>query len=84
MDWYYVILIAANIPLYLAVGWGIFSTWENFWEALRFCFTPDVFSMFRGEWAHDMWGEVCIGLWLAVCGLTVYGEHLLLTKYVFG
>jgi len=45
----------------------VFGDASQFWECVRFWFTPDVFSLFRGEWAADRWAEMKLGFWL-LCG----------------
>lgn len=37
----------------LMFGW-FFGCSEEFWECVRFSLTPDIFSMFRGEYFEDM------------------------------
>lgn len=84
MDWYYwVILIAANIPVFLGVGWVMFDNLEGFGESLKYSLTPDIFSWIRGEGIDDMWAELKLFGFVALCALLVYGEHWLLMKYAF-
>ena len=44
-----------------------FEDAEHFWRCIRFWFTPDLFSLFRGEWREDWWAEMKLGLWF-MCG----------------
>ncbi len=44
-----------------------FGDFSAFFECVRFWFTPDLFSMFRGEWMEDTFAEMKLGLWI-VCG----------------
>ena len=44
-----------------------FGDWGGFWDCVRFWFTPDIISLFCGEWEEDRWAEMKLGLWL-VCG----------------
>jgi hypothetical protein len=47
----------------------------GFLECLRYYFTPDVISLFRGQWGEDWWAETKLFVWVAcggVMGLAVY------------
>ena len=39
----------------------------GFFECVRYLFTPDVISWFRGEWDLDWWAKAKISLWF-MCG----------------
>jgi hypothetical protein len=74
----WIILVVANIPLYWLVGWILFKDWENFWDCLKFWLTPDIISLFRGEWIEDQWAQVKLSLWLVLCAGAVLAEGLVL------
>lgn len=76
----WVVITVLNIPLYLGLGWVIFRSWSGFWECVRFYFTPDWFSMIRGELMEDWWGTLKIFVFVALCVGAVYGEH----EFFFG
>src|SRR5437762_14327389 len=65
------ILVFANIAVYVLIGWMIFGTWGNFFEAVRFWFTPDIISLFRGEYWEDRWESMKLGFWLLGCAAAV-------------
>jgi hypothetical protein len=46
----------------------IFGDASGFRECVRFWFTPDILSLFRGEWDRDWWAEMKLGFWL-ICGV---------------
>ncbi len=46
----------------------LFGDWEEFVECIKFWFTPDIFSLFTGEYLEDRWSELKLVFWL-VCGL---------------
>jgi len=52
-----------------------FRDLSAFGDALRFWFTPDVISMFRGEWGEDFFAELKLGLWLFLGGLVGTGVY---------
>ena len=51
------ILILANTPIFFGLAWLIFRTWENFFDAIRFWFTPDAWSFIQGEFLADWYAE---------------------------
>ncbi len=75
-----VLLIVINAPVYFLVGKVVFGTWEDFWEAVRFWFTPDLFSALMGEFWEDAWAELKLLFFLAVCGGCVWGEYVLVHR----
>jgi hypothetical protein len=75
-----IVLSVVNIPLYLVIGKVLFGGWVEFLDAVKFWFTPDVFSLFRGEYADDFWAELKIGLFVVLCGACVFGEFRLIQK----
>ncbi|MEL6110968.1 MAG: hypothetical protein AAFU85_33595 [Planctomycetota bacterium] len=89
---YWTILIAANIPVYLAIGWLLFDTSENAAEtifetavSILWSMVPPIIRVFFDEGADDResgFFEIA-AFFIASIAIT-YGEHYLLTKYVFG
>lgn len=78
---YWMILVAANLPLYVGVGKVIFGSFGEFWECLKFWLTPDVISIFRGEWEEDMWAELKMLCFVLACAVLVWGEHWVIQKW---
>ncbi|MBF4691965.1 hypothetical protein [Fusibacter ferrireducens] len=78
-----IILIIANYPLYKFFFSLMFDTTDDFWECLRYYFTPDLFSLFRGEYFKDRVSEMRIGSFLVLCGLCVFIEFAVI-KNIFG
>ena len=75
-----IVLSVVNIPLYLVIGKVMFGGWAEFWDAIKFWFTPDVLSMLKGEYADDFWAEMKIGLFIVLCGVCVFGEFTLIQR----
>jgi hypothetical protein len=50
-----------------------FKTHDDFFEAVRHCFTPDIISAFRGEWGQDQWNEMKLGCWIGGGALGALG-----------
>jgi len=51
----------------------IFREPGDFREAIRYWFTPDIVSMFRGEWSRDYWNEFKLGMWFLSGVISFYG-----------
>ena len=67
--------IIAGIAVLFLLFRPLFGDASGFWECIRFWFTPDIFSLFRGEWGQDWWAEMKLGFWLfcgGVVGFAVY------------
>jgi len=60
--------IFAGIAALILLFKPFFGDAEGFMDCVRFWLTPDVFSLFRGEWIEDRWSEMKLGLWL-LCGV---------------
>ena len=50
-----------------------FQCRDDFFDAIRHWFTPDIISMFRGEWAEDQWNELKLLFWIGLAGVVGYG-----------
>ena len=49
----------------LAILWKpFFGDLSGFLECLKFWFTPNIISVFRGEWHEDRWGSMKLLFWL--------------------
>jgi hypothetical protein len=77
----WIILAVANIPLYWLVGWVVFKDSGDFWECIKFWLTPDIISLFRGEWMEDQWAQMKLFFWVVLCAGAVFGESLLLGQW---
>ncbi|MFC1588485.1 hypothetical protein ACFL54_09250 [Planctomycetota bacterium] len=67
--------IIAGIGTLVLLFKPFFGDGNGFWECVRFWLTPDIFSMFRGEWTKDWLAEMKLGLWFmcgGVVGFAVY------------
>lgn len=72
--WHWAILIGANTPMYLLIGWAIFDSWGGFFEAIKYYLTPDFWSFLVGEWAEDWWAEFKLFIFAIACAAVVVGE----------
>lgn len=76
MDTYVAILCGLVVA---AVLWKpFFGDWENFSECVRYWFTPDIVSLFNGEYGEDWWAEMKLGAWIVISVLFgISGYHAL-------
>jgi hypothetical protein len=72
--------IIAGIVVLVSLFKPFFDDLSGFLECVRFWFTPDIISMFRGEWGDDWLAELKLGVWLACGGATGYAVYTGLTK----
>lgn len=77
---YWIILVAANIPVFVGAGWLCFGSWGEFWESLRFYLTPDIISAVRGELGDDWVAELKLAFFVGGCAALVLLEHVALHK----
>ena len=63
----YVVLAVCNFPIYILIGKVIFKDRDDFWEAVRFWFTPNFISFFRGEYWRDRFAEMKLGFFILCC-----------------
>jgi hypothetical protein len=58
-----------------------FDDLEDLGECVKYWLTPDIISMFRGEWAEDQWASLKLMAYLFFCvgsgWLTDIGLHKL-------
>lgn len=75
-----VIGIIAGIVVLLLLFKPFFGDISGFWECVRFWLTPDIFSLFRGEWGEDWLAEMKLGFWLFCGGAAGYAVYTGLSK----
>jgi len=72
-------ITAAAILVGLFAAWLLFRTFfddfENFKECVGYWFTPDIISLFRGEWMENEWASAKIFLYFAICVGSGYGTY---------
>jgi hypothetical protein len=55
-----------------------FEDWSDFWECVKFWFTPDWISMLRGEWLDDRWNTMKLFVWIGLLvGSTFFAYYQL-------
>lgn len=77
----WIILVIVNIPVYIALGWVFFRTWDDFWVAIEYWATPDIVSLWFGKYWEDWWMEFKLFCWAAFCVVFVIVEAYVLSKF---
>lgn len=76
-------LVVLNIPSYLLLGKAFFGGWDGFLECVKYGLTPDIVSLFRGEYWEDKAASFKLALYLIACIVLVVCEYKLMTKVFF-
>ena len=77
-----ILLSVANVPVYMLIGKALFHGWAEFWECIKFWLTPDIMSLFKGEWEEDWWAEFKLAVFAVACALCVYGEYRVIQGFI--
>lgn len=89
---YWAALIVVNLPIFLFLAWIVFDTkdkaadtfFETIVALLKIILMPRIVRVLMDDNDDSgALGIVPIGIFFIACGLIVYGEHWLLTTYVF-
>ncbi|MDP7640606.1 MAG: hypothetical protein QGG73_13000 [Candidatus Hydrogenedentes bacterium] len=70
-------LVVLNLLAFYYMRRLFFRSCSDFGEAVRYWFTPDMWSWFDGDLAHDMWAEFKLGLYATSCAALAGAESLL-------
>ena len=54
---------------------AIFSNRDDFNESVRYSFTPNIISLFRGEYWKDRVGEFKLGIFINLCIVATVMEY---------
>ena len=77
-------LTVLNLPVFWFIRRVFFPDWAELMEAIRYWFTPDMWSFFRGEFFEDFWAEIKLGLYFACCVGLVMGEFGAIMQFLGG
>ena len=75
-----IVLLVVNIPIFKVIFNSMFSSKDDFYESLRYVFTPDMFSLFRGEYMKDWFGEMKIQFFVLLCGGAIFLEYTIISS----
>ncbi len=74
-------LAVLNVPVYWGLGRLMFKDWEGVQSAVRYWFTPDLWSAARGRGLEDAWAELKIVWYVLLCAATVLSEYAWLLQW---
>lgn len=77
-----IVLLILNIPIIKRLIKVIFPEPDGFQEAIRYCFTPDIISFFRGEYFKDRANELVMNMLVTMVGLLIFVEYWLLKIFL--
>lgn len=77
-----VLIIINAFTVYKFIFNMIFSDMDDFEESLRFSLTPDIISLFRGEYWKDQAGEIKLGFFIMLCIIATAMEYWLINGLV--
>lgn len=77
-----IILLIVNIPLYKVIYRFIFRDSDDFRESVKYSFTPDIFSLFRGRYWKDQIGEAKLSFFVIACILAVAFEYFIIKSII--
>ncbi len=73
VGWVVILALLANLPIFWLLAFALFEKGE-FVESIRYVFTPNLISLFRGEWVEDQWATLKFHLWALLCAAAVGAE----------
>ncbi len=76
-----IVLLVANIPVYKKILRLIFRDRDDINDSIKYSFTPDLFSLFKGNYWKDKVGEAKITAFIFCCVAIVVIE-LLIIKWI--
>ena len=70
-------ILAAVAALKFSFSW-FFDDRDDLMESIRFWFTPDIISIFRGEFWQDEWSSFKLIIWLMIGIAIGFATHAFL------
>lgn len=75
-----IVLILVNIPVYRFLFRLFFVDEEDYDKSVKYVFTPNLLSLFRGEYFKDRMATARLKFYIFLCAIVVILEYLLLDK----
>jgi hypothetical protein len=76
------VLLVINIPIYKTYYRLMFRDAEDFKDSIKYSFTPDLFSLFKGEYGKDRFAEMKLSLFYFLCFITVMVEFFIINSFL--
>ncbi|MDH6430642.1 hypothetical protein BSK49_19605 [Paenibacillus odorifer] len=77
-----ILLLFLNIPVYKFLFRVFFVDNDDYNESIRHTFTPNIISLFRGEYWKDRMNTARLQFFILICGGIVVLEYLVLHKII--
>ncbi|NOU94210.1 hypothetical protein GC093_13425 [Paenibacillus sp. LMG 31456] len=85
MDWeilIVIILLIINYPVYKLLYRLFFYDADEFDESVRYSFTPNFISFFRGEYWEDKMSTFKLQMYIFSCIIIIFLEFILFNKII--
>lgn len=76
----FLILLILNIPIYTKLFGLFFEDTDEFYEAVKYSFIPDLFSFFKGEYSKDFFLSFKLSFFFFTSFGLVGLEYLVISK----
>ncbi|CAH1057757.1 hypothetical protein [Paenibacillus pseudetheri] len=77
-----ILLLFLNIPVYKFLFRVFFVDNDDYNETVRHTFTPNIISLFRGEYWKDRMNTARLQFFIIICGGIVVLEYIVLIKII--
>ena len=78
-----IVLIIVNIPLFIKIKDSFYSDKRELKEAGKYIFTPDIISLFRGEYFKDRISEIKFGMMIFIFCIIIFIEYSIISALIF-
>lgn len=72
-----IILLVVNFPVYVAIGWLVFGSVDEFGDAFGYLFSSEFWTWVQGEGPQYEWAQLRFAVFFAGSGLVILGEYKL-------
>lgn len=77
-----IVLLLLNIPIYNFLFRFFFENEHDYNESIRHTFTPNIISLFRGEYWRDRFNTARLQFYILICIGVVVLEYIMLNKFI--
>ncbi|WMM23434.1 hypothetical protein RBU61_10745 [Tissierella sp. MB52-C2] len=78
------LIIINSFTIYKFLFNIIFIDKDDFNKSVRYSFTPDIISLFRGEYWKDRGGEIKLGFFIMLCIIVTVFEYSVVIGIIKG
>ena len=78
-----IVLIIVNIPLFIKIKDSFYSDKRELKEAGKYIFTPDIISLFWGEYFKDRISEIKFGMMIFIFCIIIFIEYSIISAFIF-